>query len=96
VLGCLISPITWVHHCVWLLPALVRCVDAGLSGRRGYLYLAGAAYLVMTSRLTWLWEHGPRPPLAVVGSNLYVWFSLVLLIWTPASAAVADKALTRR
>jgi alpha-1,2-mannosyltransferase len=98
VLGCLISPITWVHHCVWLLPALIRCADAGLStpDRRRYLYLAGAAYLVMTSRVTWLWETGPRPPLAVLGANLYVYFSLALLIWMPVSAAVADKALTRR
>jgi alpha-1,2-mannosyltransferase len=89
VLGCLISPITWVHHCVWLLPALVRCAEAGLSwpARRGYLYLAGAAYLVMTSRLTWLWESAPQPPLALLGSNLYVYFSLAFLIWTPASAA---------
>ena len=88
VLGCLISPVTWVHHCVWLLPALVRCVDAGLSSRadRKYLYLGGAAYLLMTSRLLWLWEHGPRPPLALLGANIYVYFSLAFLIWMPASA----------
>jgi alpha-1,2-mannosyltransferase len=79
VVGCLISPVTWVHHCVWLIPALVRCADAG----RRPACLAGAAYLVMTSRVTWLWEDGPRPPLAPLGSNLYVWFSLALLFWTP-------------
>ncbi|HEU4348347.1 MAG TPA: glycosyltransferase 87 family protein, partial [Actinoplanes sp.] len=87
VLGCLISPVTWVHHCVWLLPALVRCVEAGLSGAgRRYLYLGGAAYLVMTSRLTWLWENATRLPLAVIGANLYVYFSLAFLLWTPAPA----------
>ncbi|GAA2627165.1 glycosyltransferase 87 family protein [Paractinoplanes durhamensis] len=101
VVGCLISPVTWVHHCVYLIPALVRCVDAGLSGRdRKPLYLAGAAYLVMTSRVTWLWEKGPRPPLAIIGSNLYVYFSLALLIWTPIGTARSsdvkepDKILT--
>jgi alpha-1,2-mannosyltransferase len=85
ILGCLISPVSWVHHCVWLLPAIVRCLDAGLSSRqdRRPLWLGAAAYLVLTSRLTWLWENGPRPPLAVVGSNLYVWFSIALLIWMP-------------
>ena len=35
ILGCLISPVTWVHHCVWLLPAIVRCIDAGLSSPTG-------------------------------------------------------------
>ncbi len=87
ILGCLISPVTWVHHCVWLLPAIVRCVDAGLSGRdRRPLYLGAAAYVVLSSRLTWLWEHGPRPPLAVIGSNLYVWFSIALLAAMPLRA----------
>jgi alpha-1,2-mannosyltransferase len=84
VLGCLISPVTWVHHCVWLLPAIVRCLDAGISGRdRRPLYLGAAAYLVLTSRLTWWWESGPKPPLAMLGSNLYVWFSIALLLWMP-------------
>jgi alpha-1,2-mannosyltransferase len=85
VLGCLISPVTWVHHCVWLLPALVRCVDAGLASRddRRPLYLGAAAYLLMTSRLLWVWEKRPRPPLELLGSNIYVYFSLAFLIWMP-------------
>lgn len=88
VVGCLISPVTWIHHCVWLVPALVRCVDRGLSGPdRRPLYLAVAGYLIMTSRLIWLWEKGPRPPLAIIGGNLYVYFSLALLIWTPVGTA---------
>jgi alpha-1,2-mannosyltransferase len=89
VLGCLISPVTWVHHCVWLLPAIVRCIDAGLSSRtdKKPLYLGGAAYLLMTSRLLWVWEKRPRPPLELIGGNLYFWFSLALLAWMPISRA---------
>ena len=85
VLGCLISPVTWVHHCVWLLPALIRCIDAGLASRdnRKPLYLGAAAYLVLTSRLLWVWEKRPRPPLELIGANLSVYFSLALLIWMP-------------
>ncbi|MBG0565790.1 DUF2029 domain-containing protein [Actinoplanes sp. NEAU-A11] len=79
VLGCLISPVTWIHHCVWLIPALVRCFENGGRPR----YLSVAAYVLMTSRLTWLWEKRPRPPLELLGANIYVWFSLALLIWTP-------------
>src|SRR4051794_35297018 len=87
ILGCLISPVTWVHHCVWLLPAIVRCVDAGLSGRdRRSLWLGGSAYLLMTSRLLWLWEKPPRPPLEVLGGNLYLWLSLALFAWMPVGA----------
>jgi alpha-1,2-mannosyltransferase len=84
VLGCLLSPVTWIHHCVWLLPAIVRCVDVGLS-RRNYwqLGLGAAAYVITTSHLTWLWEFHPQPPLAILGANVYVYFSLALLIWTP-------------
>ncbi|WP_433829062.1 glycosyltransferase 87 family protein [Actinoplanes sp. CA-015351] len=77
VLGCLISPVTWIHHCVWLIPALVRCVEMG----RPYLGISG--YVLMTSHLTWLWEKRPRPPLELLGGNIYVWFSLALLFWTP-------------
>jgi alpha-1,2-mannosyltransferase len=103
VVGCLISPVTWVHHCVWLIPALVVCVDYGLSGtpkQRRLLYLAAAAYVVMTSRVTWLWEYRPRPPLEIIGSNTYVYFSLALLIWTPIGTRTSsvvkepDRVLT--
>jgi alpha-1,2-mannosyltransferase len=84
VLGCLISPVTWVHHCVWLLPAIVRCVDAGLSGRdRRSLWLGASAYLLMTSRLLWVWENHPHRPLMLIGGNLYVWFSLALFALMP-------------
>lgn len=87
VLGCLISPVTWIHHCVWLLPAIVRCVDLGTRRTK---ILGAAAYLLMTSHLGWLWEKGPRPPLEILGGNLYVWFSLALLVWTPMSQQITD------
>jgi alpha-1,2-mannosyltransferase len=87
ILGCLISPVTWIHHCVWLLPAIVRCLD---SARKRQI-LGGSAYLLMTSRLGWLWEKGPRPPLEILGGNLYVWFSLALLVWTPLRPALEPR-----
>ncbi|MEV0899330.1 glycosyltransferase 87 family protein [Actinoplanes sp. NPDC049802] len=80
ILGCLISPVTWIHHCVWLIPALARCI---LLGRP---YLGWSAYLLMTSHVTWLWEARPRPPLELIGGNTYVWLSLALLIRTPLGA----------
>ena len=37
VVGCLVSPVTWVHHLVWLIPALLLLVDRGFAagGWRG-------------------------------------------------------------
>ena len=85
VLGVLISPVSWVHHCVWLLPAIVRCVDAGLGPKadRRSLYLGAVTYLVMTSRLLWIWEKRPRPVGAIVGANLYLWLALALFVFLP-------------
>jgi alpha-1,2-mannosyltransferase len=83
VLGCLISPVTWIHHCVWLLPAIVRCLDAGSKRQKA---LGVSAYLLTTSHVGWFWEKAPRPPLELVGGNFYVWFSLALLAWTPLRA----------
>ncbi|GIE84728.1 membrane protein [Actinoplanes regularis] len=90
VLGCLISPVTWIHHCVWLIPALIRCVEAGWNGpSRRPAYLAAAAYVLMTSHLTWIYENRPYPPLAMLGSNIYVLFGLALLIWTPVGTRIS-------
>ena len=32
--GCLVSPVTWTHHLLWFLPAVVVLVDATLDRRR--------------------------------------------------------------
>jgi alpha-1,2-mannosyltransferase len=82
VLGCLISPVTWIHHWVWVIPALVRCLFLFDSDRARF-YLGLSAYLLMTSHVTWLWDKAPRPPLELLGGNVYVWFGLALLLWTP-------------
>jgi alpha-1,2-mannosyltransferase len=83
-LSCLISPVTWIHHCVWLIPALVRCLTL-FEENRSRFYLGAAGYLLMTSHVTWLWDKPPKPPLEILGGNIYVWFSLALLVWTPLS-----------
>ncbi|MEV6494749.1 hypothetical protein AB0M20_39920, partial [Actinoplanes sp. NPDC051633] len=65
------------------------------QGSRRIRYLGAAAYLVMTSHLLWVWEPRPRPPLELIGSNLYVYFSVALLIWTPAKPAVVTSETPR-
>jgi alpha-1,2-mannosyltransferase len=91
VLGCLISPVTWVHHLVWLLPALILLADAGLraSGRRRQVLLGFAIVgsAVLCSRLVWAWEHGFGGVGGFLGSNAYVWISLALLLFLPLRSA---------
>ncbi|MFE0591942.1 glycosyltransferase 87 family protein [Micromonospora echinospora] len=89
VVMCLVSPVTWVHHLVWLIPALILLVDnamaapAGGRRRRGLLAFAAVAYLVLISRLVWHWERGFGGVDGFVFSNFYVWISLALLVALP-------------
>ncbi|MGW0433882.1 glycosyltransferase 87 family protein [Micromonospora sp. NPDC003197] len=94
VLSCLVSPVTWVHHLVWLLPALVLLVDnafaapAGSRRRRWLLASAIVAYGFLISRFVWIFERDFSGILGFLGGNLYVWISLALLAlpirrWSP-------------
>ncbi|WP_329108422.1 glycosyltransferase 87 family protein [Micromonospora sp. NBC_01699] len=89
VIGALVSPVTWVHHLVWLIPALVLLVDhayaapAGSHRRRGLLTFAIVAYAVLCSRLVWHWEHDFTGVGGFLGSNAYVWISIALLVGLP-------------
>ncbi|MGW4463392.1 glycosyltransferase 87 family protein [Micromonospora sp. NPDC004704] len=92
VLGALVSPVTWVHHLVWLIPALVLLVDhaygspAGSRRRRWLLAFAIVAYAVLCSRLVWSWEHDFTGVGGFLGSNAYVWVSIALLVGLPIGA----------
>ncbi|GAA1891252.1 glycosyltransferase 87 family protein [Asanoa iriomotensis] len=78
---CLISPVTWVHHLVWLLPALYLAWRTG----RARLWVI-AAYVLLCTSAVWLWADGGPSLAAVLGSNLYVWIALALLALLPISA----------
>ncbi|SBT38009.1 glycosyltransferase family 87 protein [Micromonospora narathiwatensis] len=86
---CLISPVTWVHHLVWLLPALILLVDNGMAaparGRRRALLLAAATigYGFLSSRIVWSWDENFGGIGGFLGSNTYVWISLALLLGLP-------------
>jgi alpha-1,2-mannosyltransferase len=94
IVACLVSPITWVHHMVWLLPAIVLLVDHALAeparSRRRLWLLGGAvgSYALLTSRVVWLFDPRftgwPAAGPGMLGSNLLVLVSLFLLAVTPA------------
>ncbi|RKR90824.1 alpha-1,2-mannosyltransferase [Micromonospora pisi] len=101
VLGALVSPVTWVHHLVWLIPALVLVVDHGVAAsvgsrrRRGLLAFAIIAYGVLCSRLVWLWEHDSTGVGGFLGSNAYVWVSIALLVGMPIGNRFRSAAPAR-
>lgn len=86
---CLVSPVTWVHHLVWLLPGLILLVDNAVAARPGSLrrrlLLAAAVtgYGFLTSRIVWAWEKDFTGIDGFLGSNTYVWISLALLALLP-------------
>ncbi|MGP4046612.1 glycosyltransferase 87 family protein [Streptomyces sp. 2A115] len=93
--ACLVSPITWVHHLVWLLPSFAILVEEGL--RRGrLLWLAGAAYVLLCSSVVWLWFDDASGIGGFVGSNAYVWITLGLLLGLPVGQPRVNRPPWRR
>ncbi|GHJ41354.1 glycosyltransferase 87 family protein [Streptomyces sp. TS71-3] len=81
VAACLISPVTWVHHLVWLLPALALLIR---SGRRTASVIA---YVMLCSSIVWIWRFDASGPLGFIGSNAYVWLAVWFLVTLPRLAA---------
>ncbi|MFJ9535781.1 glycosyltransferase 87 family protein [Streptomyces sp. NPDC101225] len=90
VTACLVSPITWVHHLVWLLPAFAVLV------RAGHPRVAGALYAVLCTSVVWLWFRDASGVDGFLGSNTYTWITLGLLLWLPAGQPRPDGLLLRR
>ncbi|ALV37499.1 glycosyltransferase 87 family protein [Streptomyces sp. CdTB01] len=75
--ACLVSPITWVHHLVWVLPAFAVLV------RAGHPRAAGALYAVMCTSVVWLWFDDASGVDGFLGGNTYAWITLGLLLRLP-------------
>ncbi|MFJ5263267.1 glycosyltransferase family 87 protein [Streptomyces sp. NPDC088387] len=75
--ACLISPITWVHHLVWLLPSFAVLV------RAGHWRVAATLYALLCTSVVWLWFDDASGIDGFLGSNSYTWITLGLLLWLP-------------
>jgi alpha-1,2-mannosyltransferase len=109
--GSLVSPLTWSHHIISYLPALVILVDSGLppagvSGpiltglrsRRSLLTLAAVLYATVTFSVLSLWEfnlHEPHGILGFVLGNWFLWLLLALLILLPVRRMPSQVAVYR-
>lgn len=88
IVGCLISPITWVHHLVWVGPAIVLLLDNAMAAgpsrrRRGLLAFMIVSYVLLCSRLVWSFTTEFEHPVGWFLSNAYVWISIALLVALP-------------
>ncbi|MEV7993379.1 glycosyltransferase 87 family protein [Streptomyces sp. NPDC086077] len=88
--ACLVSPITWVHHLVWLLPAFVLLVRAGQPR------VAAVLYAVMCTSVVWLWFDDASGIDGFLGSNTYAWITLGLLLGMPVGQSSIWKTFSRR
>ncbi|MGW0995974.1 glycosyltransferase 87 family protein [Streptomyces sp. NPDC002523] len=88
--ACLVSPITWVHHLVWLLPSFV------VLARAGRPRIAGALYAVLCTSVVWLWFADASGIDGFLGSNTYTWVTLGLLLFLPTGQSRDDRALLTR
>ena len=88
-LAVLLSPIAWIHHFVWFVPALGAIVADGRDRRR--LVVAAVIAAVLCLRLPWwgwalLDEGAAAGPLGVVLHNAYALLALGVLIAYPTRA----------
>ncbi|MFI6010010.1 glycosyltransferase family 87 protein [Streptomyces sp. NPDC051243] len=84
--ACLVSPITWVHHLVWLLPSFAVLV------RAGHTRIAGALYAVLCTSVVWLWFDDASGVDGFLGSNTYAWITLGLLLWLPVGQSGSTRS----
>jgi alpha-1,2-mannosyltransferase len=87
IVGVLISPVTWVHHLVWAIPAFVLVLE---RGRRGLQVFVAVCFAVLCSRLVWVYQHNFTGLDGFLFGNAYVWIMLALLVLTPSLAAPHD------
>jgi alpha-1,2-mannosyltransferase len=101
IVTCLVSPITWVHHMVWVMPALLLLLDrvldrsasAAAPRRRAWLWsLLLVCFVVFSSRVVWAFDDAWTNPLVWFASNAYVWVSLALLFGVPVATVPVSVA----
>ncbi|GHD32882.1 hypothetical protein GCM10010335_25300 [Streptomyces galbus] len=88
--ACLVSPVTWVHHLVWLLPSFAVLL------RAGHPRVAGALYAVMCTSVVWLWGEDASGVDGFIGANTYTWITLGLLLLLPVDQVPAERRSRHR
>ncbi len=90
--GLLLSPISWTHHWVWLVPLMIWLLNGPLSELRGARILGWTWLALTTIGVPWLlsfaqptiWQNG-RPWYQAWGGLVYIVATLATLAWIAAS-----------
>ncbi|WP_238016803.1 glycosyltransferase 87 family protein [Dactylosporangium sp. AC04546] len=90
--GCLASPVTWVHHIFWFIPAMLLLVIAGTRPLR-WPPLLGAAvvYVTVTFSVISLYAYDLHEPGGVTGAVLGNWDALLMLALLAAMPASLSR-----
>lgn len=101
--GLLLSPISWTHHWVWLVPLMIWLVHGPLRERRGArilgwgwlaLTIVGVPWLLSFAQPT-IWQ-ASRPWYQAWGGLVYIVATLATLAWIAATAGRPAEAATSR
>jgi alpha-1,2-mannosyltransferase len=92
--GLLLSPISWTHHWVWLVPLMIWLLHGPLSDRRGARILGWTWLTLLIIGVPWLlsfaqpsiWQNG-RPWYQAWGGLVYIVATLATLAWIAGSGA---------
>ncbi len=80
----LISPVSWIHHAVWIVPITGVLLGDGRSRGR---WLSWGSVIALSLFVTATWPEGSNGSTgSVVFDNIYVWSYLVLLIALPITS----------
>lgn len=96
--GLLLSPISWTHHWVWLVPLMIWLIHGPLSGQRGagilgwgwlVLTLIGVPWLLSFAQPT-IWQ-SDRPWYLAWAGLVYVVATLATLAWIAAAGRRRER-----
>ena len=97
--GLLISPISWTHHWIWLLPLMIWLFDGPWRGRPGARALGWGWLLLTLVGVPWLLSFA-QPTIWEISRPWYLaWAGLVYIVATLATLgwiAVTGLAKSRR
>ncbi|TQF73855.1 mannosyltransferase [Rhodococcus spelaei] len=82
--GLLISPISWSHHWVWLIPMLIWLVHGPLSGLRGSRILAGCWLAAILVGVPWILSFFQDSIWLISRPGLLAWLGAVNVVGAAA------------